>query len=338
VQLAQPVLDLLRRGDPGQVHDQRRHLGPQEVVRAGRAQLGQRAQLLPGQEVEHDVAVGEVADLAGVGGDEPAQRREDRGRLGPPLGRRQRLVARYDAAERLGPAVLGQEPLRGPDDLQRVGLALGAGGAPGGDAVAAEDHPDRVRLLPADRRDVQAELEPGPPPRRPDHPVAEALRGQRFAVRRRRQRDPRVRVQVVDVRGVDQPVHGRVDRRGRATASVPAVVERGDHLVLALHPRVDLDQGPQPVQPQHRQPRFGERAQVTAGTLDPEQLDRAAGDRVGRGALGRCVATGVVGVARVGPEPVAARQQLVHSGHSVRHQAPHPAWVPPIRSDRIRSA
>ena len=220
-------------------------------------------------------------------------------------------------AERLGLAALGEEALRRPDDLQRVGLALLAGLAPGGDAVAAEDAADRLRVLLRDRGDVQAELEARPAPRHPDDAVAEALAGQLLAVGRRRQRDARVGVQVVDVRGPDQPVHRGVDRRRGAAAAVQAEVERGDHLVLALDARVDVDQRAEPVQPQHGQARLGEGAEVAAGALHPEQLDRLPGDRVGLGALGGGVAAGVVGVARVGAEPVAPVQQI--GDHGVRH-------------------
>ena len=153
---------------------------------------------------------------------------------------------------------------------------------------------------------------PGPPPRHPQHPVAEALLGQRLAVGGGGQRDPRVGVQVVDVRCVDQAVHRGVDRRRGAAAAVQAVVERRDHLVLALDAGVDVDERAQPVEPQHREARRGEGAEVAAGALDPQQLDRRAGDRVGGLALGRGVAAGVVGVARVGAEPVAAGDELLH--------------------------
>ena len=75
------------------------------------------------------------------------------------------------------------------------------------------------------------------------------------------------------MRGVDEPVHGGVDRRRRAALAVQAEVERGDHLVLALHARVDVDERAQPVEPQHGQPGLGQRAEVAAGALDPQQLD-----------------------------------------------------------------
>ena len=163
--------------------------------------------------------------------------------------------------------------------------------------------------------------------------------GQRLAVGRGGERDAGVGVQVVDVRGVDEPVHGGVDRRRRTAPAVQAVVERGDHLVLALDARVDVDERAQPVQPQHGEPGLGERAEVAAGALDPEQLDRLAGDRVGGGALGRGVAAGVVGVARVGAEPVglaSTSQACVPRVATVRRPT-RPA-APPTRSATIRSA
>ena len=181
--------------------------------------------------------------------------------------------------------------------------------APGGDAVAAEDHADGRRMVPFDRGDVEAELEAGPPPRHPRHAVTEALGGQRLPVLRGRERDPGVRVQVVHVRGVDQAVHRGVDGRRRPAFAERAVVERGDHLVFALDTGVDTRQVAQRRQPQHGQARRGERAEVAAGAFHPQQPGRAAGDRVGGGALGGGVAAGVVGGARIGAEPVAAREQ-----------------------------
>ena len=71
-------------------------------------------------------------------------------------------------------------------------------------------------------------------------------RGQRLAVGGGRERDARVRVQVVDVRGLDKAVHRGVDGRRRAALAEHAVVERRDHLVLALDTRVDVRQVAQP--------------------------------------------------------------------------------------------
>ena len=181
--------------------------------------------------------------------------------------------------------------------------------------------------------------------------------GQLLPVRRRRQRDPGVGVQVVHVRGVDQPVHRGVDRRRGAALAVQAVVERGDHLVLALHARVDVDQaaaaGPAAAPPGSVSVSV---PRSPPGALDPHQLHRLPGDRVGRAALRGGVPAGVVGVARVGAEPVRAGDQirrrswfsvmatsrwwLMGSRANTRKiragQEPQPAWVPPTRSAAIR--
>ena len=119
------------------------------------------------------------------------------------------------------------------------------------------------------------------------------------------------------MRRVDEAVHGRVDRRRRAALAVQRVVERGDHLVLALDARVDLDEVAQPVEAQHREALLGERAEVAARALHPEQLDGLARDRVGLGALRRRVAAGVVRVLRVGAEAVRPRDEVGSS--LVRH-------------------
>ena len=130
--------------------------------------------------------------------------------------------------------------------------------------------------------------------------------GELLAVLRRRERDAGVGVQVVDVRGVDEAVHRGVDRRRRAALAVQAVVERGDHLVLAVDARVDVDERAHPVEAQHGEARLGERAEVAARALHPQQLDGLARDRVGLGALRGRVAARVVRVLRVGAEAVAS--------------------------------
>ena len=165
-------------------------------------------------------------------------------------------------------------------------------------------------LLLLDLGDVQAELEPGPPPGHPHDAVAEDLLGERLAVGRGGQRDAGVGMQVIDVGGVDQAVHGGVDGRSGPAASVQAVVERRDHLVFALDAGIHVDKRLHPIQPQHGKPVLGQGAEVSAGSLDPQQLYRLTGDRIGFAALGGGVAAGVVGVLRIGPEPVGSCDQV----------------------------
>ena len=90
--------------------------------------------------------------------------------------------------------------------------------------MPAENAPDSLRVGRGDRGDVQAELEAGPPPRHPHHPVAEALGGQLFTTGGGRQGNAGVGVQVVDVRLIHQPVHGGVDGRRGAALPVRACV------------------------------------------------------------------------------------------------------------------
>ncbi len=309
MQLPQAGDRLVQGCGGGQVENQGGDLGAQEVVGAGGAEGGQAGMLGAGEEVQHGRGVGEVADLGDVGGGQTADDGGERGGAPAAFGLRQGLVAVNPRAERLGLAVAGQEGLGGADDVQGVGLALLAGGAPGGDAVTAEDAADGLRVGPLDLGDVQAELEAGAAPGQPRHGVAEAGGGEPFAVGGGGERDPGVGVQVVDVGGVDQTVHGGVDGRSRAALAVQAVLERGDHLVLLFHARVGVGEGAQAVQPQHGQARLGESAEVTAGALHPQQVDGLPRDGVGGCALGRGVAAGVVGVARIRSEPVGAGEE-----------------------------
>ena len=189
MQLAQPARGRLVGGVRRQVEQHRPHLGAQEVIRARRAERGQRRVPGPGQEVEHGGGVGVVPDLPAVGrGQAPDQRGQLR-RPGAPAVLGQRLVPRDHRAERIGDPVLVDVPLRGADDLQRARLALVAGLAPGGDAVTAQDDPDRLaggprltwRRCPGRAGSRAAATAPTPPGRRSRPWSAPRRRGPRPA-------------------------------------------------------------------------------------------------------------------------------------------------------------
>ncbi len=237
-----------------------------------------------------------------------------------------------DRSERLGVAPSGQERFGGADDLERVRLARIARVSPCGDAVAAEDDADRFGVGRVHGRDLEAELESRAPPRHPYDAITEALLGQSLAVGRRRQRDPGVRMEVIDVGGVDEAVHGRVDRRCCAAASVQAVVEGGDHLVFSIDAGIDVGQRADAIEPEHGETFLRQRTEVAAGALHPQQLDRSIGDGIDLLTLRRGVPAGVVRVAGIGAEPVRPRDQLLDNAH-----APQPAWVPPTRSSHTLS-
>ena len=290
------------------------------MVRARGAQRGQPRVLGPGDEVEHHVGVGVVADLRPVGRGQAADHRGQRGRAGVPLGLGQRLVPGDDRAERLGRpfAAMNSAAVRMISSERASHSSLVAPHAVM--PCPPRMHPDGLRVGRGDRGDVQAELEAGPPPRHPRHPVAEALR--RSASPRPPRWPGRCRNRGAGGRrAARRPARAS---RCRSTArrppgagphhpaqAVQAEVERRDHLILPVHARVDVHQRAQPVQPQHRQPGRGQRAQVPARALDPQQLDVLAGDRIGRGALGRGVAAGVVRVPRVRAEPVRPSDQFL---------------------------
>jgi hypothetical protein len=121
-------------------------------------------------------------------------------------------------------------------------------------------------------------------------------------------------VQVVDVGDIHQTVHRGVDRRCGAALAVQAVVECRDHLVLALEPRVHVDERAHPVEPQHRQALLGEGAEVAARSLHPHELHRLTGDRVGCPALRGGVASREVRVLRIGAEAVRPGDQRACDG------------------------
>ena len=254
VQLGQPGDRLLDRRGGGQVEHQRLDLGAQEVVRAARAQLGQPRMLGRGQEVQHHIGVGEVADHRLVVGGDRAQRRRQRGSLGPPLGLGQRARSR-PAPGRTAPAsrsrrcrsaavsmihselasdsseVAPQAVMPWPPRMQPIACGLSA-------LILAMSRPS---WNPGRRHGTHTTLSP------------KILLGQLLTVGGGGDGDPGVGMQVVHVGGVDQTVHRGVDRRGGPALAVQAVVERGDHLVLAVDAGIDVDQRPHPVQPQHGQ-------------------------------------------------------------------------------------
>ena len=83
--------------------------------------------------------------------------------------------------------------------------------------MAAENAADRLRIVGLDLGNVQAQLETGPAPRHPDNSVTEDLGRQLLAIHRCRDRDTGIRMEVINVRRVHQPVHRGIDGRRRPT-------------------------------------------------------------------------------------------------------------------------
>ena len=304
VQFVEPGDGCLDRGVRRKIQHERPDLRAQEVVWAACAQRTEAHVLGRCEEVGDDRVIGEMPDLRAVCRDEATDvGGQGRGLREAPLGGQCRVAVEL-TTERVGLTVGRDELLSSCDDPQAVGLHLVARVAPGGDSVSAEDAADRLRIRGLDGSNVEPELESGAAPRHPHDPLTEGSGRQGLTVGGGGERNAGVRMQVVDMGGIHQGVHGRVDGGGRATLAVQRVVEGGDHLVLAIESGVDVDQGAQAVDSQHSKTRFGERAEVTARAFHPEQFDRLACDGVDLGALGTRVAARVVRDPRVRAEPV----------------------------------
>ena len=201
----------------------------------------------------------------------PADGRRERGGLGAPLGR---ASAAY-------PSSAGPNGSGAPCSAMYAAAVSMIQSEFASDSSVVSPHavmpwPPRMQpiacgVLRLDRGDVEAELEAGAAPRHPHDLVAEDLRRELLAVGGGRDGDARVGVQVVDVRRVDEAVHGRVDRRGRAALAVQRVVERGDHLVLAVDAGVDVDERTHAVEAQH-----GEARSVRVPRSPPEPLTQSS--------------------------------------------------------------
>ncbi len=142
--------------------------------------------------------------------------------------------------------------------------------------MAAENDADHLGVPCGHFGDVEAELETRPAPGDPDDSLTEASLGQRFPVGSGRKSDTCVRVKVVDMVRFNQAVHGGVDRRRCTTLAVQAEVERRDHLVFTLLARVNRHQFTQTVQAKNSEALVGQRAEVAARALYPDELDLPA--------------------------------------------------------------
>ena len=148
--------------------------------------------------------------------------------------------------------------------------------------MAAEHHALHVRIGLGHRAELQPEVKARPLPGQKAELAAIDLFRQRFGVFARRDRDDRVRMNVIDMAVRDEAVQRRVDR-GRARIEVESamVVER-DHLVLMGEAAIDRLKAVELVHIERREAVELHRADVAARALDPKNLCWSAGQRIGR--------------------------------------------------------
>ena len=180
------------------------------------------------------------------------------------------------------------------------------------------------------RAELEAEVEARPLPGQQADLVAEDLFASSASAFAGGNRDHRVGMDMVDMRVRNKAVQRRVDR-GRARVEIErAVVEERHHLVLVREPAIEALQAEQLVQVEGREAVELHRADIAARALDPEHLDRLAGQRVLFVELGRGVAAAEIGDAQVAAEQVRAVEQQAR-----RVEAGRVRVVPQIGQRRI---
>ena len=299
MELAEPRCLLVEGSIGGQVEEQRPDLRAQEVVGARGAERGEARRVLGSEEVEYDVRVGEPADDVPIRGRKATHDRREHRCTSAPLHLGQGLVAGTRRPERLGTPVLFEISVRLLDQRQCQGLRLVGRVGPRDDAVAAQHDPVELGLGGDEVAEPQAEVEPGPLPVEPAEPALERRLDVLAAVRRGREGDQGVRMQVVDMGEGKKSVQRRVDRRDRAARSEAGVVEQTDHPVLVVAASVDAFQAAQPLEVDERETSRRQRAEVAAGALDGENVARLARDRILELDLHGRVAAAEVGDARI---------------------------------------
>ena len=189
------------------------------------------------------------------------------------------------------------------DYLQREPIAFLRGRGPGEQPVAAEHHALHVRIGLSHRAKLEPKIKARPLPRQKAKLAAIDLFRQRFGVFARRDRNDRVRMNVIDMAVRDEAVQRCVDR-GRARIEVEGamVVER-DHFVLMGEAAIDGFKAVELVHIERRKAVELHRADVAARAFDPKDLSWSARQRIGRGQLG-----GRVAAAEIGDAQVAAKQ------------------------------
>ena len=176
------------------------------------------------------------------------------------------------------------------DDLERQLVAVLRRVGPGEQAVALQHDALGVRVLLGELRQPEAEFEAGALPGQPADLVAVDLLRQFLRILRGRDGDDRVGMHVVDMLVGHVGVQRRIDR-SRARIQVEGAVRQvADHLVLELEAAIDALQRFQLLLVERRETVELDRADIAAGSLDPEHLDILTGQRVLLHHLGRRVA------------------------------------------------
>ena len=170
--------------------------------------------------------------------------------------------------------------------------------------MPAEHHALHLWIGLSHRAELQAQVEPRPLPGQKPKLAAVNLLRQSLGVFARGNRNHSIRVNMVDMRMRNEAVQRCVDRGcARIEVEGAMIVER-DHLVLVLEAAIDRLEAQELVHGERREAVELHRADVAAGALDPENLGRRDGQRIGRCELRRRVAAAEIGDAQVAAKQV----------------------------------
>ena len=127
---------------------------------------------------------------------------------------------------------------------------------------------------------AQAQVEAGPLPRQPSEFAAEDFARESFAVARRRDRDDRIGMDMIDVRERQERMKRSIDAGGARAAGKGAIVEVWNELVFVLAPAKAAFQCDEFVLIQLREAGQIHRAQIVAGSFHPQNRHARVVERI----------------------------------------------------------
>ena len=190
------------------------------------------------------------------------------------------------------------------DDVDGQGVAGFRIVIPGEKAVAFENDALGGRVFKAEFFQPQAQFIARTLPGQPADLATEDLLRQLLRIGGSRNRDDRVGMHVIDMLLRHIGMQRRVDGGGAGVEVEGAMRQIADHLVFECDAAIDALQRAQLVHIKSGKTVHLDRADIAARTLDPENLDQLARQRVLLHHLGRGIAAAIIGHALVRAEEV----------------------------------
>jgi hypothetical protein len=278
------------------------------MVGARGADRGELRKVAAAGEFERFGIVGKMPDAAAT--HQPAEQRHQLRCGGCAVGGGAR---RCDlAAKRWPPGQFCVQIIRRVGD-QRDGVVIAGLGAvaPADDAMPGEHHAAEARMRGDIIAQFQPEIEARALPGQPADRAAPDRLGRGFALTGSGERDDRVGMDMIDMREGQIGVERGIDRRRARIEREGAVRQIADHLVLMVEPAIEFFEAEQLVLIERRKPVELHRTDIAARTLDPQDGDGFAGQRIARFELGRGVAAAEIGDGEVRTKAVRAIEEQI---------------------------